>query len=68
MVGLSIKKIIQMDMSMIDYIKKAIARQANVKANAGVWLDKVLDTSDAILSLSTSCGFGTGWVGNIFAL
>ena len=53
---------------MINYIKKAIARQANVKANAGVWLDKVLDTSDAILSLSTSCGFGTGWVGNIFAL
>ena len=53
---------------MIDYIKKAIARQANVKANAGVWLDKVLDTSDAILLLSTSCGVGTGWVGNIFAL
>ena len=53
---------------MINYIKKAIARQANVKANEGVWLDKVLDTIGAILSLSTSCGFGTGWVGNIFAL
>ena len=47
---------------MINYIKKAIARQANVNANAGVWLDKVLDTSDAILSLSTSCGFGN-WMG-----
>ena len=57
-------------------ITPTLATMANAVADAvgiritelPMKLDKVLDTIGAILSLSTSCGFGTGWVGNIFAL